>query len=194
MYCLCVKMGAMTSSALDRSLPHLPTQARTLGFLLREVYRLLQSRVYEAVAAAGHPGVRPAHSPVLRHLPPEGGRVAELARATGLAKQSVTYVVEDLVALGYLCVQPDPEDRRARRLTYTPRGHKLLAALVEASQDAEDALTVPLGPRRLKLLRDSLEGVLSTLPPGPRAKNAVGAATPKGRSMPGCPPTPGDHN
>lgn len=163
----------MASRTPDRSLPHLPAQARTLGFLLREAYGLLQGHVYEAVAAAGHPGVRPAHSPVLRHLRPEGGRVAELARATGLAKQSVTYVVEDLVELGYLRSEPDPEDRRARRLTYTPRGHRLLAALVKASQEAEDALSGPLGTQRLKLLRDLLEAVLSASPPERRSKGAI---------------------
>jgi DNA-binding MarR family transcriptional regulator len=138
----------------------LPAQARTLGFLLREAYQLLQQQVYAAVAAAGHPGLRAAHSAVLRHLPAEGGRVADLARATGLAKQSVTYVVEDLVALGYLRTEPDPDDGRARRLTYTPRGHKLLSALVSASEQAEATLTQRLGSARLRDLRDTLESVL----------------------------------
>jgi DNA-binding MarR family transcriptional regulator len=149
---------------LDRSLPHLPVRARTLGFLLREAYGRLQARVYEVVAAAGHDGLRAMHSPVLRHLPPEGGRVAELARATGLAKQSVAYVVEDLVALGYLRSEPDPEDGRARRLHYTARGHKLLAALGDASQAVEAELAASLGAPRLQMLRDTLEAVLAQAP------------------------------
>jgi DNA-binding MarR family transcriptional regulator len=101
-----------------------------------------------------------------------------------MAKQSVTYVVEDLVALGYLRAEPDPEDRRARRLTYTPRGHKLLAALVAASQDAEKALGLPLGAQGLKLLREGLEKVLGGTATEGRAKSAAGAAATKGRSMP----------
>lgn len=152
----------MSASARpDRSLPQLPVQARTLGFLLREVYGLLQQRVYEKVAAAGHPGVRPLHSPVLRHLPAAGGRVADLARATGLAKQSVTYIVGDLVALGYLRTAPDPQDGRASQLTYTPRGHKLLTALMNASEESETELQSTLGVQRLRELRDVLEAVLS---------------------------------
>jgi DNA-binding MarR family transcriptional regulator len=167
----------MTSTAPDRSLPQPPAQARTLGFLLREVYHLLQAHVYDAVAAAGHPGLRPVHSTVLRHLPPEGGRVADLARATGLAKQSVAYVVEDLVALDYLRSAPDPEDGRARRLTYTPRGHRLLAALVIASQEAETALSVPLGAQRVRALRDTLETVLGAAPAAALPRPAVSAVT-----------------
>lgn len=144
-----------------RSLPVIPSEARTLGFLLREAYGHLQAQVYDAVAAAGHVGLRATHSPVLRHLSPAGGRVADLARATGMAKQSVTYVVDDLLALGYLRSDPDPADGRARRLTYTPRGHRLLAALADASRALEEQLAASLRPERLQLLRDTLEAVLS---------------------------------
>ena len=157
--------AAMSKQSLpDRPPPHTPLQSRTLGFLLREVYGRLQGRVYEAVAAAGHPGVRAVHSPVLRHLPPEGGRVADLARATGLAKQSITYVVEDLVELGYLRSEPDPQDRRARRLIYTPQGHKLLASLGAASRQGETALADVLGSHRLRSLRETLEAALDHSP------------------------------
>ena len=45
------------------------------------------------------------HSPVLRHLPPEGGWVSDLARKTGLEKQSVACVVEDLVARCATCAR-----------------------------------------------------------------------------------------
>jgi DNA-binding MarR family transcriptional regulator len=149
----------------DPSLPHPPVPTPTLGFLLRELYGRLQQRVYDAVAAAGHAGIRPMHSPVLRHLPAEGGRVSDIARETGLAKQSVTYIVEDLVALGYLRTEPDPDDGRARRLCYTARGHKLLAALVSASHEAENSLASVLGKDRLQSLRDMLKVALSEAPP-----------------------------
>lgn len=157
-------------------MPQLPVQARTLGFLLREVYGLLQQRVYEKVAAAGHPGVRPLHSPVLRHLPAEGGRVADLARATGLAKQSVTYIVGDLVALGYLRTAPDPQDGRASRLTYTSRGQKLLTALMNASEESETELQSKLGAQRVRGLHDVLEAVLSGTQPSDLAKRPRSAS------------------
>lgn len=143
----------------DRPSPP-PHETRSLGFLLRDLYGRLQARVYGEVAAAGHPGLRPTHSPVLRHLPPEGGRVADLARLTGLAKQSVSYVVDDLVALGYLRSQPDPDDGRARRLTYTARGRALLACLAAAGRDAEAALAARLGAARVRALRATLEAAV----------------------------------
>jgi DNA-binding MarR family transcriptional regulator len=156
-------------------MPHFPAKARSLGFLLREVYGRLQHQVYDVVAGMGHPGLRPMHSPVLRHLDPEGGRIAELARATGLAKQSVAYVVEDLIALGYLHSEPDPEDGRARRLFYTPRGLELLDALAAASQSLEAEFAVTLGAQRFQALRSTLEAVLERAPGRRSPKSLEGA-------------------
>lgn len=157
-----------------------PVQDRSLGFLLREVYALLQDDVYEAVAAAGHPGLRALHSSILRHLPPEGGRVADVARATGLAKQSATYVVQDLVELGYLRTESDPEDGRARRIIYTARGQKLLSALANASGDAESRLAAALGVDKVRALRGMLEAALTALPGADRPTRK---ARPAGKSM-----------
>lgn len=165
-------------SSPERSTRQHPLQDRSLGFLLREAYALLQDRVYEAVAAAGHPGLRALHSSVLRHLPPEGGRVADVARASGLAKQSATYVVEDLVELGYLRTEPDPEDGRARRITYTARGQKLLSALAAASREAEVRLEAAIGAERVQSLRETLEATLTGLPGSDRSKRVSRHAGP----------------
>lgn len=156
---MCQDPAVATAPRPDR--PPRPHAARSLGFLLREAYGRLQAEVYAAVAAAGHPGLRPMHSPVLRHLPPEGGRVADLARRTGLAKQSVAYVVEDLIALGYLRSGPDPDDGRARRITFTAKGRALVEALAAAGAAAEAALASRLGAARVRALRATLEAAVA---------------------------------
>jgi DNA-binding MarR family transcriptional regulator len=155
----------VTPAPPDRSPAGTPSHARSLGFLLREAYGLLQQRIYDAVAASGYPGLRPLHSPVLRELAAEGSRAADLARTIGLAKQSVAYVVNDLVTLGYLRTEPDPDDGRARRILYTPRGQQLLEALLEESRRVEAVLAARLGNRRLQTLREALEDVLADSPP-----------------------------
>jgi DNA-binding MarR family transcriptional regulator len=134
-----------------------PAERHTLGFLLRGLYADLQRQVYAEVEAAGHEGVRELHSPVLRHLPRGGGRVVDIARATGLAKQSVAYIVDDLVAQGYLAVEPDPDDGRARRVVYTRRGRQLLQALLAASRKVEARCARLLGTARMAAVRSALE-------------------------------------
>jgi DNA-binding MarR family transcriptional regulator len=135
----------------------MPAQARTLGFLLRELYEALQARVYAAVSADGHPDLRELHSPVLRHLSPEGARVADLARRCGLAKQSVAYIVEDLLTLGYVTVAPDPQDGRAKRVKLTARGRLLSQSLLAQSAVVERELAALVGKGQVAALRRVLE-------------------------------------
>lgn len=134
-----------------------PARAITLGFLLRELYDVLQRQVYAALAEEGHADIREMHSPVLRHLPPGGARVADLARQSGLAKQSVAYIVQDLTDLGYVKVGPDPEDGRAKRVVLTSRGRRLTARLLALSDQAERVLSTRLGKEQVASLRSILE-------------------------------------
>ena len=146
----------------DRNDGASPERSMTLGYLLRELYSHLQQRIYAAVAADGHPGLRELHSPVLRYLPKEGARVADLARRAGLAKQSVTYIVEDLTALGYLTVASDPEDGRAKRVKLTAHGRSLVASLLLHSEMAERELARRVGKSRLANLRTTLEDAVTS--------------------------------
>jgi DNA-binding MarR family transcriptional regulator len=133
-----------------------PERAATLGFLLRELYDVLQDRVYAAVAADGHPDIRELHSPVLRQMPPDGARVADLARQAGLAKQSVAYIVDDLAKLGYVTIGPDPADGRAKRVKLTARGRALSQSLIAHSATVERELAVTIGAKKVAALRGTL--------------------------------------
>jgi DNA-binding MarR family transcriptional regulator len=133
-----------------------PGQQGTLGFLLRELYDALQREVYAAVAADGHPHIRDVHSPVLRYLTPDGARVSDIARRCGYAKQSIAYLVDDLARLGYVTIEPDTEDRRAKRVRLTARGDHLIARLLAHSREAERSLAKRIGTRKVATLRSAL--------------------------------------
>lgn len=130
-----------------------PRQQVTLGHLLRELYDALQRDVYAAVAADGHPLVRDVHSPLLRNLSPGGVRVSDVARRCGYAKQSIAYVVDDLVKLGYVAIAPDPDDGRAKRVRLTARGEDLVACLLKHSRAAERSLAARIGAGSVATLR-----------------------------------------
>lgn len=144
-------------TAPPRSQEPAPEQRRTLGFLLRDLYESLQRSVYAAVAADGFPDLREMHSPVLRQLPAAGARVADLARRCGLAKQSVAYIVDDLARLGYVHVEADESDGRAKRVVLTARGGRLIASLLHHGQEAESALAARIGAAQVRALRRALE-------------------------------------
>jgi DNA-binding MarR family transcriptional regulator len=57
------------------------------------------------------------------------GSVAEIARETDYARQSVQRLADALVADGLATYAPDPEDRRRQIITLTAKGSTLLAEM-----------------------------------------------------------------
>lgn len=142
-----------------------PDQARTLGSLLRAPYRRLADRLYAELAANGFPEIRPAHSAVFRHISPDGSRLTDMAEQAELTKQSMAYLVGYLDENGYVTLQPDPDDGRAKLVRLTKRGQAFITALLKASATVEDDLAAALGATKLKQLRDLLEQADAALTP-----------------------------
>ncbi|TDC45023.1 MarR family transcriptional regulator [Actinomadura sp. KC345] len=90
--------------------------------LAGRLMRALQEELFERLAEQGHPDVRPRHGTVLAFLDPAGVRATELSARSGQHKQIVGTIVDELVALGYVRREPDPADRRAKRIVPTEHG------------------------------------------------------------------------
>lgn len=146
----------MTGENISRS-------QRTLGFLLRQAYEHLADRVYGQLAAAGFADIRRAHSSVFRHIAAAGSRVSDLADRAHMTKQSMAYLVESLMALGYLEVVPDPADGRAKLARLTARGEAASHALVRLSREAEDELAGHLPAGEMETLRAHLDTLATRL-------------------------------
>lgn len=76
-------------------------------------------RAYESAAAAL--SLTPAQACLLGRLDKEHGMGA-LAEELGCDASNITQIVARLEALGLVTREPNPEDRRARLVTRTPRG------------------------------------------------------------------------
>lgn len=133
-----------------------PEQTQTLGYLLRASYELLQHQVYASLREAGHPDVREAHSSVLRYLPLDGARMSDLAKRAGISKQSIAYLVDDLLRLGYVEMQDDPTDGRAKLVRFSERGRELVALLSQQSTKAEQACARVIGKEQMVAMREAL--------------------------------------
>ena len=140
----------------------------------------LQTR--EGLIARGH-DLRPSTAQVIPNLPPEGLRVSELAARLRLTLQRTGQLVGELEALDYLVRVPDPDDGRAKRVVYAPRGRRLVrdidAITAEINARFEDAL----GRRRFGELCALLE-TLDVAVNGEDAPVRVvsGASTERGRA------------
>jgi DNA-binding MarR family transcriptional regulator len=73
-----------------------------------------------------------------------------------VTKQALNYLLGDLERLGYLERQPDPDDRRARRIELTDRGRMLVPVIRGAVGEIEREWADALGPERFAQLRELL--------------------------------------
>lgn len=87
------------------------------------------------LAERDHIGSAQLH--LLQHLPVGGERLTTLARTAGMTKQAMAAAVTQCAAWGLVEQQPDPDDRRARRIAFTPLGLTWLQVYREAVDQAQ---------------------------------------------------------
>ena len=63
-------------------------------------------------------------------------RLSELAAQLGIVPRSATSVVDDLESAGLVARHPDPNDRRATRVSLTPAGTQILTTLRQNRREA----------------------------------------------------------
>lgn len=128
-----------------------------LARLLSAATRLVIERLHEELAAAGHPGLRPAFGYALVAVGEAGTTASRLATEMGMTKQGAAKLVATLRGLGYLDRQAHDADRRAQLLTLTPHGTDLLRRSEEIQARIESEWSEVLGQRDARALRRGLE-------------------------------------
>lgn len=134
---------------------------RNTTALLGMAYLSLGRRVVDGVNAAGFPN-RPSHSSVMAHIDIESGtRLTTIAARANITPQAVGELVDDLERLGYVVRQPDPDDRRAKRVVLTHRGRECVAAAFDVIVGLEAELEDLLGSEAHAALHDSLSRIVT---------------------------------
>jgi DNA-binding MarR family transcriptional regulator len=89
--------------------------------------------------------------------------VSEIARAWGLARQSVQRVADALTREGWAAFEENPNHRRAQLLRLTPRGRRALRRLQTAQRSWADELGAKVGEADLRRASAVLAQVLEAL-------------------------------
>ncbi|GAA1977383.1 hypothetical protein GCM10009718_12220 [Isoptericola halotolerans] len=141
----------------DETLARLAAGARDdLGFLLLTAADAVVAATLAEVAGQGYPQIRRVHVPVFVHLDPDGTTISTLAARAGVTRQAMTGVVRELEEEGFVSTAPDPEDRRARRVSLTASGAEYCRAATAASERLSARWADRLGPEAVDVLRDQL--------------------------------------
>jgi DNA-binding MarR family transcriptional regulator len=128
--------------------------------LLLVAYRDLMA---EADTLLARRGLGRAHHRALyfigRH---PGATVSDLIAMLGITKQSLSRVLKDLVAGGYVAIRPGPNDRRQRLLSLTDGGRVLERQLTETQRARFARAYREAGAEAVEGFRKVLSGLTAT--------------------------------
>jgi DNA-binding MarR family transcriptional regulator len=149
-----------------------------LGWGLAVVFRAYVKAA--DAATADIPGTHRGYQVLRAAAHDNPGSQAALAQRLNIDRTVMTYLLDDLESAGLVARQPDPADRRSRRVVATPRGRTVLATLDTRFRHAEQHLLAGLGADRQAafraLLRD-LAARVNDLDPIPTACDAIADIT-----------------
>ena len=132
-----------------------------VGRLLLRAHRAFAAEAMERLRALGHATLGVRHASVLPFIDRRGTRSTDIARRAGMTKQSMSALVGDLVAEGYVRLEPDPDDARAARVVFTAKGLRYLEDAHRVKQDIEDAYAALLGKKGFAALREGLQRIVA---------------------------------
>jgi DNA-binding MarR family transcriptional regulator len=126
-----------------------------LGLLLFIPYRFMESAVLAELRSHGY-DMPLNQARVFQRIAPGGSRLADLAAAAQMSKQTVGSIVDQLERAGYVRRVPDPSDARARLVTVTAKGRELVELTIPVVRDIEATWEEHLGRARTRQLRSAL--------------------------------------
>ncbi len=129
-------------------LAYLEKATRTVGALPLITLKAQQD-LMQATAAHGHTGLKMSHSQILPFVGASGVRISDLARIHAVGRQTLSATARDLVALGYLRRELDPNDRRGALLFLTDGGVRLVRDSIVELRKLERRVEKILGRRLL---------------------------------------------
>jgi DNA-binding MarR family transcriptional regulator len=131
--------------------------ADDLGKLLQAAADGWQATLRRGLSGQLPPAALGAGAAVLAQLDPGAGQSQSvLTSRLGLSKQAVQQLLDQLETQGLVRREPDPADRRAKRVVLTPLGAEAADRRSAAAAQVDDQLREILGRKRFKALRKAL--------------------------------------
>jgi DNA-binding MarR family transcriptional regulator len=127
---------------------------------MRQAHQRLIGFLDAALLDAGYADIGAAHVSVLAAIDPDGSRLSTLVDRGGRTKQATAQLTAQLLECGYVVIEPDTSDGRAKLYILTRRGWALLAAAETVVTGYEAWLDRMLGPDAIARLRQTLSTIV----------------------------------
>ena len=134
---------------------------QSIGRLFLQAHRDFQARVFGKLQT-NNENITPTHLMVMSQFASGEMRVNDLAARLKITKQSASHLIADLEAQGYIERRPDPNDKRAAIISFTPLGEKFLAETMQIIPEIDPEYAALLGQEDFEQLVRLLTRLLST--------------------------------
>lgn len=128
-----------------------------LGLRLARAYALFKREMLKGFHAAGFNDLTALHLLILPKVKTTGTSMAELVEDLGMPKQSISRSVKEMVKAGYIELQPDPADGRAKIVRFTEKSTALIETAKSIKVAFQRRVSTQLGPSNLSTLMTLLE-------------------------------------
>src|SRR5882672_9795623 len=137
------KDSAIISGAVEEE------RRRNMRQLLLRASRIVNRHVVEGLHARGYADLRSTHTTLQSNIDLAGSTVTVAADRAGITKQAMGRLATELEDAGYIRVQNDPKDARARVLQLTKTGKQLMLDSLEVMAELERRYARSVGRDRL---------------------------------------------
>lgn len=159
---------------LDLDLSH-SWRSDNVGRLLLAGYGFFEGGLMRRLEQSGFPMVRHVHFNVLRNLDPQGTRIVDLAARAQITKGSMGKIVKECEQLGLVELRVDPQDGRAKVVSFAPPGIEVMKAIRVAMIEVQEDMARITGEKDMAALLRALRALQG------RAADAEEAHAPKVR-------------
>jgi DNA-binding MarR family transcriptional regulator len=150
----------MTQAAADGEAVKLDdieqSRRRNMRQLLLRASRIVNRHVVQGLQTHGYADLRSTHTALLSNIDLAGSTVTIAADRAGITKQAMGRLATELEAAGYIRVEGDPADGRARVLHLTDRGEQLMLDSFNIMGDLEQRYARSIGSGRLAAFLDGM--------------------------------------
>src|SRR5882724_2593398 len=140
------KDGAITLGTIEEG------RRRNMRQLLLRASRIVNRHVVEGLHARGYTDLRSTHTTLLSNIDLAGSTVTVAAERAGITKQAMGRLATELEGAGYIRVQGDPNDARARVLQLTKPGKQLMLDSLEVMAELEHRYARSVGRNRFVVM------------------------------------------
>ena len=146
-------MAFRANNGIDMSKTSNGPVQRSLRQLLLQRSEWFEDKVLSAAPRYGYRFVTPAMHRLFAHMSSKPLSMSELARRLSVSRQAVHQTVAAARSRGIIELVEDPLDGRARKVSFTDKGMKMVRSAAQVVRDIEKDLERRLGRRDSAALR-----------------------------------------